>query len=92
MYHPCFCWGIPTQQERNLIDQTKQPASYRLAVETVECRVRAQIDGQVVADSSDVMFMYETYHPPQCYFPKTLEWFRKTASMTSLIVRVHAKI
>ena len=75
-----------------MVDQTKHPASFRLAVELVDCRARAQIEDQGVADSSDVMVMYETYHLPQCYFPKALEWFRKAALMTSLIVRGHAKI
>lgn len=49
----------------------KSKASYRIAVEPVKGRVRASIDGQVVADSTDVLMMRETYLPSCCYFPKS---------------------
>ena len=45
-------------------------ASYRIAVEPVRGRVRVRIDGQVVADSGNVLMMHETFLPSQCYFPK----------------------
>lgn len=45
-------------------------AVYRLSVEPVNSRIRVQIDGQVVADSSGVRAMDETYLPTQYYFPK----------------------
>ena len=53
-----------------LVDQTKSEAIYHVDVEPGGCRVRARIDGQVVADSLDVLVMHETYLPSQCYFPK----------------------
>ena len=46
-------------------------APYRLSVEPVSGRVRARIDGQIVADSIDARVMHETYLPSRCYFPKT---------------------
>ena len=53
-----------------MVDRTKSEASYRIAVEPVDGRVRARIDGRVVADSDDVLVMHETTHGTQCYFPK----------------------
>ncbi|MDH3233892.1 MAG: DUF427 domain-containing protein [Alphaproteobacteria bacterium] len=49
---------------------TKRETSYRIAVEPAACRVRVRIDGRVVADSTDVQVMHETYRPSLCYFPK----------------------
>ena len=54
-----------------MIDVPKREASYRVAVEPAAGRVRARIDGQIVADSTDVLVMHETYLPSQCYFPKS---------------------
>ncbi len=48
----------------------KRETPYRLAVEPVDGRVRASIDGEVVADSTGVLVMHETYLAPQCYFPR----------------------
>jgi adenylate cyclase len=48
----------------------KRESAYRIAVEPVASRVRVRIDGQIVADSTDVLVMHETYRPLQCYFPK----------------------
>lgn len=45
-------------------------AVYRLSVEPIKSRIRVQIDGQIVADSSGVRAMGETYLPTQYYFPK----------------------
>jgi len=45
-------------------------AAYRIAVEPAGGRVRVRIDGRVVADSTDVLVMHETFLPSQCYFPK----------------------
>ena len=53
-----------------MVDQTKSEAPYRVAVEAVDGRVRARIDGRVVAESDAVLAMHETYLEPQCYFPK----------------------
>ncbi len=53
-----------------MADQTKREASYRIAVDSVSGRVRVQINGQIVADSSNVLVMHETYLPSQYYFPK----------------------
>lgn len=43
---------------------------YRLSIEPVGGRVRARIEGQIVADSVDARVMYETYLPSYIYFPK----------------------
>lgn len=51
-------------------DVAKREGAYRIAVEPVAGRVSARIDGQIVADSTDVLVMHETYLPSQCYFPK----------------------
>ncbi|MBT5781504.1 MAG: DUF427 domain-containing protein [Rhodospirillaceae bacterium] len=44
--------------------------TYRLTIEPAGGRVRAQIGGVIVADSSNAQVMHETYLPSQCYFPK----------------------
>ena len=44
---------------------------YQVAIEPVRGRVRARIDGQIVADSVDARVMHETYLASQVYFPKT---------------------
>jgi adenylate cyclase len=53
-----------------LVGQRRLEAPYQVAIEPAGSRVRAQIDGHVVADSDDVLVMHETYLPSQCYFPK----------------------
>jgi len=54
------------------LNEGQEPeAVYRVAIEPVAGRVRAHIDGVVVADSSDVIAMHETYLPSQYYFPKS---------------------
>lgn len=53
-----------------MVEQTIRKRSYRIAIEPVSGRVRVRIDGQIVADSSNVLVMHETYLPSQCYFPK----------------------
>ena len=53
-----------------MIEAANRQADYRLAIEPVAGRVRARIDGRIVADSTDVLVMHETYLPSQYYFPK----------------------
>jgi adenylate cyclase len=45
--------------------------NYRIAVEPVEGRVRTRIGGEIVADSTGVLVMHETYMPSQYYFPRS---------------------
>ncbi len=51
--------------------EPSRESSYRIAIEAAGTRVRLRIDGEVVADSTDVQVMHETYLPSQIYFPKT---------------------
>jgi len=44
---------------------------YRITVEPVEDRVCLRIGGELVADSTSVLMMHESYMPSQCYFPKS---------------------
>ncbi|HLF42814.1 MAG TPA: DUF427 domain-containing protein [Acidimicrobiia bacterium] len=43
----------------------------RIDILPSEQRVRVEIDGVTVADSSDGSFLFETGLPPRYYFPKT---------------------
>ena len=58
------------QRGCELNEVRKREGSYRIAIEPVQGRVRVRIDGHIVADSTDVMVMHETYLPSQYYFPK----------------------
>ena len=44
--------------------------SYRISIEPTASRVRASAGGTVIADSTGVMLLHETYAPASCYFPK----------------------
>ncbi len=50
--------------------EPSRDSSYRIAIEAAGTRVRLRIDGKVVADSTGVQVMHETYLPSYCYFPK----------------------
>jgi len=63
--------GLYRQRGRDLNEVRKDEGAYRVAIEPVAGRVRAQINGQIVADSTNVVAMHETYLTTQYYFPKS---------------------
>ena len=42
---------------------------YRIDIVPAGKQVRVEVDGQVIADSSNVLLMKEQNHQPVCYFP-----------------------
>ena len=58
--------NAPSRQHERLVHR-----GYRFDVEPCAKRIRAEVDGTVVADSGNVLVMRETRLPPVYYFPPT---------------------